>query len=442
MKHYIKNKQIYGIIIKNIIEEILTNNGIQYKESNGIILLSDKTLKGTNVTIEVGAVCLYLEGDIHNVTLYTTNSTTKKVQLIYNNQKDYNSNDEKYVRNLKIESPKYFGMDIALFNSSQTWDKIFELIGNYYTNLINDDSIVVVATAGAGGGDYISTGTAESGTCIGIFKNEILYDIRTMGCEHIIPLINVPANIKESEMNDFLISEINRYFPEESKYIVRIEKGARTYDGTSVDNGYTVYFNYNGIESGDCAIVRRETEKEPININSQDNKTNIKLETDTSVVPEDTTLVVEKITTGDSYNTVVATLGDTIDKFVLYDITLKSNGVEIQPNGKVKISIPIPEGFSKDKLVVYRISDNEKIKYDVKVETVDGKDYATFETDHFSLYTLALDNGTTNTPDNSTNNNTLDETPKTGNIDISLYFISAVVVVALVGIILVKKKNK
>lgn len=342
------------------------------------------------------------------------------------------------MKSLKIESPKYFGMDIALFYSSQTWDNIFELIGNYYTNLINDDTIVVKASAGAGGGnEFFSVGTAESGTRIGIFKNGILYEVRVMGCEDIHPLINVPANIVESEMNDFLISEISKYSPEVGKSIVRIEKGA-TYEGKNVDGGYTAYW-YNE-ENFDFIIVKRE---EPTDINSQDITTNIKLETDTSVVPEDTTLIVEKITTGESYNIVVATLGDDIDKFVLYDITLKSNGVEIQPNGKVKISIPIPDGFNKEKLVVYRINeDGTKVKYDVKIETIEGKEYATFETDHFSLYTLALDNETTNTSDNSNDNNTLDETPKTGNIDISLYYILSVIVVALAGMVIVKKKNK
>lgn len=356
--------------------------------------------------------------------------------MIYNNQDKYNANDEKYVKNLKIESPKYFGMDIALFYSSQTWDNIFELIGNYYTNLINDDTIVIKASAGAGGGnEFFTVGTAESGTYIGIFKNGILYEVRVMGCEDIHPLINVPANIVESEINDFLISEINKYSPEVGKSIVRIEKGA-TYEGINVDDGYTVYSNY----YTDFIVVKREKTSD---INSQDTTTNIKLETDTSVVPEDTKLVVEKITTGESYNIVVATLGDDIDKFVLYDITLKSNGVEVQPNGKVKISIPIPDGFNKEKLVVYRINeDGTKVKYDVKIETIEGKEYATFETDHFSLYTLALDNETTNTPENSNNNNTLDETPKTGNIDISLYYISAIIVVALAGMVIVKKKNK
>lgn len=442
-----------SIIAENV-QKILKDNNIECSIDNTDMFgpelkLKDITYNNNEVSIHIRASQLYLgieEFHNANIYLYVEDKDThynlyredKDIELIYNNQDKYNANDEKYVKSLKIESPKYFGMDIALFYSSQTWDNIFELIGNYYTNLINDDTIVVKASAGAGGGnEFFSIGTAESGTRIGIFKNGILYEVRVMGCEDIHPLINVPANIVESEMNDFLISEISKYSPEVGKSIVRIEKGA-TYEGKNVDGGYTAYW-YNE-ENSDFIIVKRE---EPTDINSQDTTTNIKLETDTSVVPEDTKLVVEKITTGESYNIVVATLGDDIDKFVLYDITLKSNGVEVQPNGKVKISIPIPDGFNKEKLVVYRINeDGTKVKYDVKIETIEGKEYATFETDHFSLYTLALDNETTNTPENSNNNNTLDETPKTGNIDISLYYISAIIVVALAGMVIVKKKNK
>ena len=74
-----------------------------------------------------------------------------------------------------------------------------------------------------------------------------------------------------------------------------------------------------------------------------------------------------------------------IEKFKAFDITLKSNNTNIQPNGKVKISIPIPENFNASKLIAYRFdNDNSKIEYQVTV----ANGYATFETDHFSIYVL------------------------------------------------------
>lgn len=304
-----------------------------------------------------------------------------------------------------------------------------------------------------------------NGYTLVVFKNGVAYNFIECGSCDFFYKITVPSNVKDNELQEYvekvlqnyeekiLKKSSNKYYMESPLKIVSFNKGAKDYKGNDIPNGYTIvlkstsYFTidnntYKFIEDDVSwqIIVKRE---EPTDINSQDNKTNIKLETDTSVVPEDTKLVAEKITTGESYNIVVATLGDTIDKFVLYDITLKSNGVKVQPNGKVKISIPIPDGFNKEKLVVYRINeDGTKVKYDVKIETIEGKEYATFETDHFSLYTLALDNEITNTLDNSTDNDTLDETPKTGNFG-TIEIISLVAVISLIAVAgMIIKKGK
>ena len=57
-----------------------------------------------------------------------------------------------------------------------------------------------------------------------------------------------------------------------------------------------------------------------------------------------------------------------------------SNNTTIQPNGKVKISIPIPNGYDTSKIVVYRIAENgTKTKYDTTI----NNGYVTFETDHY-----------------------------------------------------------
>lgn len=133
------------------------------------------------------------------------------------------------------------------------------------------------------------------------------------------------------------------------------------------------------------------------NINLSDDSTGIKLNANTDAVPENTTLVVKSVTSGDTYKNAKITLGNTVSKIYVYDISLESKGVEIQPNGKVKISIPIPNDLDTSKLVIFRITDNgEKIEYTATIETIDGIKYATFETDHFSTYVLAEKTETTN----------------------------------------------
>ena len=114
-----------------------------------------------------------------------------------------------------------------------------------------------------------------------------------------------------------------------------------------------------------------------------DSKTNIKLETDKGIIPDDTIIEITEISSGAVFDKIKNTLVD-IENFKAFDITLKSNNTNIQPNGKVKISIPIPENFDTSRLIVYRIDDNSKVEY--KVTIANG--YATFETDHFSTYVL------------------------------------------------------
>lgn len=109
----------------------------------------------------------------------------------------------------------------------------------------------------------------------------------------------------------------------------------------------------------------------------------------TSDLPVDTILVADELTGGPVYEQTSSLLTD-VKHFIAIDITLESNGNRIQPNGKVKISIPIPEYFNNSNLAVYRIDDSgEKIPYSVAITTHEGIEYATFEADHFSVYVLA-----------------------------------------------------
>lgn len=190
-------------------------------------------------------------------------------------------------------------------------------------------------------------------------------------------------------------------------------------------------------------IVKSET-----TIKNED--TNIKLNADTNVIPSNTILEATEIKTEKILNIVKESLKEISNKYISYDITLKSDGVAIQPNGKVKISIPIPSNFDKTKLSIFRISDDgTKIKYDTKVEN----NFATIETDHFSTYVLAennivanneQDNTTTQEttkPTQPTNKGEKDETPKTGTIDI-IGYVLATTILAGVGIVALKKNLK
>ena len=73
------------------------------------------------------------------------------------------------------------------------------------------------------------------------------------------------------------------------------------------------------------------------------------------------------------------------DKQVTYEIRLEDNGEVIQPEATVLVKLPIPAGFNKNKLNIYRTEpDGSKTRLDF---IIDG-DYAYFETDHFSIYEI------------------------------------------------------
>ncbi len=79
-------------------------------------------------------------------------------------------------------------------------------------------------------------------------------------------------------------------------------------------------------------------------------------------------------------------LKDPAGKFAAFDLTLENGGVAVQPNGKVQVAIPIPDGFDKSRLTVYRVEESDDL---TELPCAVAGDTVTFETDHFSVYVVA-----------------------------------------------------
>ena len=139
---------------------------------------------------------------------------------------------------------------------------------------------------------------------------------------------------------------------------------------------------------------------EPIIIT--DNTKEVQIEAEKTVVPEGTIVIADKITDGDKLDVVTESLKEVTDKFCAFDISLENNNVKIQPNGKVKVTISIPTGYNKNKLVVYYINDNGAKE---KLTSTINNDKISFETEHFSTYVIAEStlNGIDENPDAGTN---------------------------------------
>lgn len=78
----------------------------------------------------------------------------------------------------------------------------------------------------------------------------------------------------------------------------------------------------------------------------------------------------------------------------IYDISVTKDGKEVQPNGKVKVTVPMPQDGDETDYTVYHIKDSGDI---VRLSAVYADGMLTFETDGFSYYVFVA---TSNVLDN------------------------------------------
>jgi hypothetical protein len=89
-----------------------------------------------------------------------------------------------------------------------------------------------------------------------------------------------------------------------------------------------------------------------------DSATGIKLTAPAGVAPADAELKVSELTSGEDLERAKTALAEIAEKFQLFDISLIQKDAEIQPNGTITVSIPIPSDYDKEKVAVYRINDD------------------------------------------------------------------------------------
>lgn len=122
-----------------------------------------------------------------------------------------------------------------------------------------------------------------------------------------------------------------------------------------------------------------------------DSVSDVVIETDDSSVPLDTIINVNKITEGSDYDRILGLID--AESGEMYDLKLFSKSLDANvtylDNGMFKVTLPIPEGLrGKDLKVSYVKEDGQVVPYDVTLSE-DGA-YASFETNHFSIYTMTI----------------------------------------------------
>ncbi len=104
-------------------------------------------------------------------------------------------------------------------------------------------------------------------------------------------------------------------------------------------------------------------------------------------VDAETVLQVFRISNDDSVK-VILDSDNPLEMHELYNISFVKDDKNVQPNGKVKVHVPIPEGMNGSTSKIYRQeADGSWTVLNAKVEG----DYLVFETDHFSLYAIVGD---------------------------------------------------
>ena len=412
---------------------------IEYEKANDLIkeqvkqILNENDMNTEGITMFVTGPYMINMEQFYKARIslqLPSGSKTKDISITYNNTNNKNSTDEQYIKNLKHDDKGYFEMDFDDLKGTKYFGEA--LLKVVKEQAVKDDTVTVMVFSGAGS-------DIEQDVDIGIFKNGILYDIRSLGWVTGIPVINVPKTMPDNELSEYVINQYKDWSMDYGSKIIGIEKGDNvTNEYGKIPNIYTVKVTEN---SPDALIIIRRTDS---SLQLKDESTNIRVDTDTTVLPENTQLIVNELKEGQVYETATRVLNDLVDKMYVYDITLQNEGVEVQPNGNVKVSIPIPNVLNTSNLIVYTIDDEgNKTEYEVKVETIDNVKYATFETDHFSTYVLTEEK----TEQNTVNENGLevkgekDNTPKTGTASTTLGMIALVSILGI-GIIVLIKKHK
>ncbi len=116
--------------------------------------------------------------------------------------------------------------------------------------------------------------------------------------------------------------------------------------------------------------------------------TSITVSAQDSSIPLDTVVNVEQLTAGEVYDNIIKVLD--VKENVTYDIKLHSGStqkyISTLSNGKFEVKLPVPAAFEGKELKVYYVGADDAVE-EYAVTVKDG--YATFVTDHFSVYTLA-----------------------------------------------------
>ncbi len=139
-----------------------------------------------------------------------------------------------------------------------------------------------------------------------------------------------------------------------------------------------------GVETRNCSVCgKTEAKSIPKLTVIKDTTTGVEIvysdEYNTAVEIE-----VKEVFDGSSFQIIDANFDNV--QSVVFDISTVKNGEKVQPDGKVKVRIPLPADFKGEGVVVCYVDTINGEIVDIPTKVVDG--YVEFEADHFSYYAV------------------------------------------------------
>ncbi len=372
---------------------------------------------------------------------------THEVDFEYNYDESIKLIIDEYVNNIPDSKDTFEVKDLELINY---WVNEGASIINYSGELksyINHKNFNIDLRAG-GGSDF-----TDSGFGVAKFSyNDITYYINTWMGVIANYVIYVPDNteLDKDVLMNAAQTRINNYVGSGKvtlEYIGTINQFFESIEGTEDYDYYNDEYNTEGGELyflhdaagnyyykaivGDkeyyLIIVRSTDDMVTPQYISSDINSNVTISSNQGIIPLDTLIRANKITSGEDYENIIKKLNITYSE--IFDLKLYSNTLENYftklEDGTFEVRIPIADKFNNKDLVVYYVDEEGKtIEYSVKIEN----GYAVFNTNHFSLYTLA--------------EKFTIENPQTYDGVVNFILLGSISIIGIIGCVLYFNKNK
>ena len=238
---------------------------------------------------------------------------------------------------------------------------------------------------------------------------------------HIAPVLFVDENVEDDKLIDAAKERIQAYLNDEKVKVV-IDDITPTFDENELNDIYADLDNFLGVTLGgthdentrvyslkigntlserNFFIIRTKSENiKDLEIDAIERKTGIRFNTNSALVPVDSELEVDDVTSE------YANLNSSVEKAFDINIYSEAKGAYLKDSfGTVKIYIPVEDDYKFDgKQVAYLSEDGEvSEKIDAELVTVNGKKYLAFDIEHLSVYGIIGNSATVENPKTSDN---------------------------------------